>query len=1150
MKKKVIFSFSRKGDVLYGKFLKMMKILSFLMFFAVMHVSASSYSQSARLSLNLKDVSIKQVLTQIEDETEFRFLYSDSKVNVQKRINIDISNQTLERILDQVLEGNNIRYEIVGRQILLSNGRDTNYSAQQIKDLSGRIVDAAGIPLPGVTIVIKGTTNGTISNDQGNYGFSNIPNGTTLVFSFVGMQTLEIAVGNSPVVDVVMMEDAIGIEEVVAVGYGTQKKATLTGAVSSIKNEELVRTKNENVVNMLTGKLPGVRVVQKSSAPGAYDATIDIRGMGDPLFVIDGIPRDKDYFSRMSSEEIESVSVLKDGTAAIYGLRAANGVILVTTKSGESQNGKVDITFNTSSSIQQFLYVPESVGAIDYMTLRNEQNWQDFGKNYLIRTNPIFTNEHFQPYIDGTKQSYNWMDAVFNKTTPQYEHSLSVNGGNEKLRYYFTLGYAKQMGAYKSGDYKSDRWNFRSNIDAQITNRLSARVSLGGIMTKTTQPNGTGWTTYKLAWLVRPDAAMYANDNPEYPNGDTQYLNEGANMIIQTDADYVGYNLSRDRRFNGTLTLSYDIPGIKGLSAKGSYDYAVRLPDYTNYKRAYTLYRYNEDTDTYSSIERNTPSDITRGINFNFDTNMQLGLHYVNSFDNHNFNCFLIYEETNSNWDSFSAYRELLVNSEYLFAGEDKNQQAREGDIGDRASESLIGQFTYDFAGKYMFDFKFRYDGSSRFPKGSRFGFFPAISAGWRLSDESFVKSNLRFLSNLKLRASYGEMGDDSSAGNYPPTTGYNLDGNELGWFFDGALNGGVSASSIPNPDLTWYKIKSYNLALDFGMFNNKLSGTIDVYRRDRSGLLATSSAVIPGTVGASLPQENLNSDRNFGYEISVDYRDRIKDVSYYIGGQLSATKSMRTKWLETPAGNSYDKWRNRTSGRYNDIWWGQESGGMFSSYDEIRNFERPMGQGALPGDWWIEDWNGDGIIDGGDDHPIASYGLPVFNYGISLGASWKNFDLAMDFQGAQGVYVQYAEVLTEALPFGGQNTLTWFMDRWHPLDPSADYFNSNTEWVPGYYPATGHDGRRTGTNGVQNASYVRLKTAELGYTLPKRLVSKVGIKSLRIYLSGYNLLTFTGLENVDPERPGASGGASTSSLDFYNYPVNRTYTIGASLKF
>ena len=462
-------------------------------------------------------------------------------------------------------------------------------------------------------------------------------------------------------------------------------------------------------------------------------------------------------------------------------------------------------------------------------------------------------------------------------------------------------------------------------------------------------------------------------------------------------------------------------------------------------------------------------------------------------------------------------------------------------------SQSFIGRFNYDYSGKYIFNFDFRYDGSSRFPKGSRWGFFPSFSAAWRASEESFIKDNFDFISNLKLRASYGELGDDGSAGNYPPTLGYSL-GNNWGWVFDNVLSSGVSAQAIPNPNLTWYHIKMYNVALDFGILKNKLSGTFELYKRDRTGLLATSDVVVPGTVGANLPQENLNSDRNFGWELSLDYRNKINDFSYSINPQISGTRSMRTDWLEGVATNQYDYWRNRTSGRYNNIWWGTESGGMFTTYDQIRNFERPMGQGTTPGDWWIEDWNEDGA--GGDDHPIATTGLPIFNYGINIGASWKNFDLAMDFQGAYGVYVQYAEVLTEALAFGGQNTLTWFMDRWHPEDPAADYFNPNTKWVSGYYPVTGHDGRRTGDNNVQNASYMRLKTLELGYTLPKNLLSKVGVKNLRVYLSGYNLLTFTGLKNVDPERPGSAGGASTNYIDFYNYPVNRTYTIGASIKF
>ena len=1034
----------------------------------------------------------------------------------------------------------------------------------QTTQVRGVVKDSAsGIPLIGVSVELrsaKGKVAGATTDKNGAYRLHSTTPATRIVFSHTGMGTVEQDISGRNDISISLAPTAASLADVVVVGYSSQKKETLTGAVSVIKGSDMVRTRNENVLNTLTGKLPGVRIVQKSSRPGAYDATIDIRGMGQgnppvpPLFVVDGVVRDKDYFARMSAEEIESISVLKDGSAAVYGLRAGNGVILVTTKTGKAQNGKVDITFNSGVSLQQYLYVPEGVSAPDYMTLRNEQNWQDFGGNYLVRRNPVFTAQQFTPYEDGTKQSYNWMDQVFRKTTPQYNSSLSVNGGTEKMRYYFNLDYTKQDGAYKSGDLKSERWALRSNLDAQITKRLKARVQIGTILTNTTEPNGSGWPTYKATWLTRPDAPFYANDNPAYPNGDNNLLYDGGNQIIQTDADYVGLNTSRDRRYNGTLRLEYDIPGVRGLSAKGLYDYSMRLPDYNNYHRAYNLYRFNPNDTTYSVVPRSVPSTVEKGTSTYYDRTMQAGLYYTNSFKRHNVNGYLVYEQTYNQFDGFSAYREILVESQYLFAGEDNRQRAVGQTPWDRSSKSLIGSVTYDYDKKYLLDFKFRRDGSSRFPEGKRYGFFPSVSAGWRLSEEGFIKNNIAFLSELKLRASYGEMGDDGSAGNYPPTTGYNLSPNTVGWYFGNppVLNGGVTASAIPNPNLTWYKIKSYNAGLDFGFLGNKLTGTVEIYRRDRSGLLATSADVIPGTVGATLPQENLNSDRNFGYELSLAYKNKFKGLSYYVSGQISATKYMRTKWLESPASNSYDKWRNRTADRYQNIWWGNESAGMFTSLQDIHNFTTvPVGQGTLPGDWYLNDWNGDGVVDANDDHPIATMGLPVFNYGISMGASWKNFDIALDWQGAYGVYVQYAEVLTEALSFGGQNTLSWFADRWRPEDPNADYFSTNTKWIPGYYPVTGHDGRRTGSNGVMNASYIRLKTAELGYTFNNfKVLSKAGIKELRLFLSGYNLLTFTGLKGVDPERPGSAGGASTNYIDFYNDPITRTYTAGLKLRF
>ena len=1029
-------------------------------------------------------------------------------------------------------------------------------AALQAQKVTGTVTDAStGEPIAGANIVIDGTTIGVVSDVDGKFTLEINKSDAVIVVSFLGYNSERIVVGTQTTLDVKLVTDIKSLEEVVVVGYGaTQKKATLTGSVASIKNEDLVITKNENVLNMLTGKLPGVRVVQKSAAPGAYNTVIDIRSMGTPLFVIDGVTRDQEYFARMDPSEIDNISVLKDGSAAIYGLRAGNGVVLVTTKRGSAQQGKVDITYTANYSTQQFLYVPEGVSALDYMLLRNESVFQNFNNNYLVRQNPYFTQDQMQPYIDG-KPSYNWMDAVFNKNSPQQQHNLSINGGNDKLRYFMSLGYFTQDGSYSSGDYSSDRWNFRSSVDADITKRLKAKLSLGAILDKTTMPNGTGWSTYKSAWLMRPDAPIYANDNPEYLNGDASVLYDGHNMLAEINSDMVGYNINNRRRFDGSLQLSYDIPGIKGLSAKGSYDYAASLPDATSFRKTYMLYVYNSGNQTYTSTTKNAPSTIERSSNFNFDTNMQLGLHYNNKFGNHNLNSFLIYEEGYSKWDNFSAYRELLVASEYLFAGEDLNQRATGGTPGDRSSKSVIGSLTYDFSGKYLFDFRFRYDGNSRFPKGSQFGFFPSVSAGWRISEENFIKNNFTFISNLKLRASYGEMGDDNAASNYPPTMGYSIapstGSSAMGWMFNNVWNGGIRPQAIPNPNLTWLTIKMYNAAVDFGMLNNKISGTFEIYRRDRTGLLATSSAVVPGTVGATLPQENLNADRNFGWELSMDYRDKISDFNYSVGGQISKTRSMRTDWLETVANNQYHHWRNRTSGRYNDIWWGNESDHMFTTMEEIRTYKLPMGQGATPGDWINNDWNEDGVIDANDDHPIATNGLPKFNYGINLGASWKNIDLTMNFQGAYGVYVQYGELLTSPLSFNGQNTLSYFLDRWRPEDPNADYFSPSTTWIPGFYPVTSHDGRRTGSNLVQNSSYMRLKTLELGYSLPKKIVTKLKIDNFRVYVSGYNLLTFTKLKNADPERGGDNPDVnSTPYVDYYSYPVNKTFTIGASVKF
>ena len=397
--------------------------------------------------------------------------------------------------------------------------------------------------------------------------------------------------------------------------------------------------------------------------------------------------------------------------------------------------------------------------------------------------------------------------------------------------------------------------------------------------------------------------------------------------------------------------------------------------------------------------------------------------------------------------------------------------------------------------------------------------------------------------------ASYGKLGDDRSAGNYPSTiVGYALEPNETGWIFGGNLVNGALPTAIPNPNLTWYTSKTADVGLDLDLWNGKLGVTFDYFNRNRSGLLATSLDLIPGTVGANLPQENLESDRTFGYEIALTHRNKINEFNYFINAQVSSTKSQFVDRVESKAGNSYDNWRNRNSNRYKDIWWGKDYAGQFGSYDQIYNHPTLVTSGTLPGDYYYEDWNGDGLINDADNHPIATYNMPLINYGFNVGGSWRGFDVAMNFQGAAKVYVQYTEVLAGPLQFDG-GALTQFLDRWRPLDGTADLFNPRTQWTSGYYPSTGSP-MAEGTRAVQNASYLRLKTLELGYSFPKEWLQAIKVKNFRIYASAYNLFTWTGLKYSDPEHPGAAGGSSSGEIDVYKYPINKTYNIGASIKF
>ncbi len=1027
----------------------------------------------------------------------------------------------------------------------------TSVMLAQSGTIHGVVTDPQGEPVIGASIKVVGTKRAAVTDINGEFNIQ-ASGSEKLNISYVGSKTAVVAAKNN--LQVVLQDDDNTLSDVVVVGYGTQKKATLMGAVSAITNKEMVVTKNENVVNMLSGKVSGVRITQNSSQPGEYDNNIDIRGMGAPLIVVDGIPRDQAYFSRMDASEIDNVSVLKDASAAIYGVRAANGVILVTTKHGTSSgNDKFELTFSTNYGIQSFLYLPETATAVDHMLLYNEKLYNAFGDNYPYRTKKgVYSYDQMFEYSTGKKQSTNWTKELFDKTSPQQQYNITLNGSSKKIDYFFNLGYLDQMGSYSSHSLNYNRWNFRSNVDARISDRFKVTAMLSGYMDEKNQPYTDIWAVYKKAWTYKPTSVAYVDGNHDYPAYDDQML-ESENPVAAINSNLTGFRQQKRYNFNGSLSLEYKIPHIEGLTARAFYSYDYYTTNNTEFQRTYNLYRKNADG-SMTTYVRNATGKVYRSTDPNWGTVMQLSLNYNRKFGNHSVQGLLLFEETYNTWDNFYAQRETYLDNEYLFAGEEKNQLGSMTSIGDKARRAWIGRINYDYLGRYMVEFACREDGSSSFAKNGRWGFFPSASIGWRVSEEPWMKKMLPFLNNLKLRTSYGKMGDDSSAGTYPPTViGYQIN-KGYGWFYDSSLMPGVTSTGIPNPNLTWYTAKTFNFGVDLDLWNGLLGGTMEFFKRKRDGLLATSQAILPSEVGANLPQENLESDETFGWEFSLTHRNHIRDFHYNVNAQISATKNRWDHKLNSRAGNSMENWyRGAVSGRNKDIWFSVEEGGRYNNYEDIwyHGTTGDLSSGTLPGDYWYKDWNGDGVIDGNDSHPMASYNLPVFNYGLTISADWKGIDLSMNWQGAAGIYNAYDEVFTEVCPFNGGAALDIYKDRWHTANITDDPWNPHTEWIKGYYPATGHSFNSWGT-GIHNTSYIRLKTLEIGYTMPKKWMSIVGVKNLRIYANAYNLLTITGLKNMDPERPGHTGGVngSGSGILFYNYPVNRTFNFGASIKF
>lgn len=1030
-------------------------------------------------------------------------------------------------------------------------------TAQQPITVTGQVTSADdGAALPGVSVLIKGTSLGTSTDADGRYTIEVADGNATLVFSYISYVTQEITVASQSVINVVLVTDNQLLNEVVIVGYGTQQKVTLTGSVASIKGDELLQTRNENPQNMLTGRVAGVRVWQRSAEPGTFSNNFDIRGMGEPLVVIDGIPRTVADFQRLNPNDIDDISVLKDASAAIYGVRAANGVVLVTTKKGTA--GKTTVSYTGSYTIQQPSNMPKLADPFQTMTLYNERSM-----NSIDNPTIIYGPEKFEQYRSGELRSADWNSLIIANTAPQTQHNLSISGGTEKTQYFIGGGFMYQEGFFKSGDLNYNKVNLRSNITTEIATGLKFNINLAGMSDQRNTPYSSAVDIIRNYW--RQGVLFPAYADPENTLLSYEGLDLEQNTVAMMTSDISGFRKYNQKTFQSSAALDFDLGTLsgtlKGLTARAMVSFDYRNDSNTSYRREYNQYMYDEDSDTYISKLYNLSQDNQIRREF-FERKQVLGQFLLN-YDrtigtNHRITGLLGWESQTRQQDNFFAQNNLAFDMEYLLAGTTDAMIAGmwsdPGNLYKVANSAALGRLNYTYAGRYIADIQFRYDGSSKFVEDNQWGFFPSALVAWRVSEEPFFQNitALSFVDQLKIRASYGVTANDDAlnyewyAGYiYPETNSNAASGyyNQFapGYMFDGNFVNGVTLI-VPNEKITWWTAHSFNIGADFQGWNGLFGFSVDYFDRKREGLYARRNGEVPTVVGTGAPLENANSDRQYGIDLELSHRNRIGGLSYRVKAIGTITRREHLVAVQNgPYGNSYSRWRSdNLNNRYQGVQFGYVGDGRYTSWEDIWSYPIYKDRGILPGDYKYEDWNGDGEINGLDERPFAYDQTPWVNFSLSFDATYKNFDLSFLFQGTALGSMQYREPLYNIWGTNGGGTLTQYLDRWHPVDPTADPYDPETQWVSGYYGYTGNYPFENSTFNRVSTAYLRLKSIELGYNLPKRNPSSS--LNVRVFANAYNLFTITGVKFVDPEHPDDELGRM--------YPLNKTYTVGLTVGF
>ena len=998
--------------------------------------------------------------------------------------------------------------------------------AAQTLTVTGTVIDHEGEPIIGASVMVKGSAIGTATDLNGNYTI-NVPSDGVLIFRYVGYVPQEIHVNGQKTIDVTLHEDTASLDEVVVVGYGVQKKATLTGSVSSVGGEDIKKVSAANLSNTLAGKTAGIIANTRSGEPGEDGATITIRGKGtlgdtSPLIIVDGIA-DRS-FSRLNPNDIESISVLKDASAAIYGARAANGVILVTTKRGKE--GKVRVTYDGSYTMAQPTRIPQMLNSYEYATYRNEYDSDSRHDSPGLTFNETAL-QHYKDRDDLDRfPDTNWWNETAKKWASRTTHSLAVSGGNDRVSFYSSFQYMWQDALYRKSAQDYSQFQLTSNVDAKITKAITFSLDILGRQEK--RNRGIYTTEYLFDKLL----TMFPGAAPYYSNGLPRVGYDGItnnSTVMVTDAP--GYNRFTYNILNFKPKVRVDLDVItKGLYAEGyaALDYSFNYGKQLN--RPYDLYslengEYVNKRDMTGKISVNDWADRSSNITWN----VRLG--YTRQFNEvHNVNAFVAYEENRYTFHSLSGYRTNFISDHLddLFAGSDVPEDKDNNGYSLATSRrNVFGRINYDYDGKYLAEVTMRYDGSMNFAKHRRWGFFPAFSAGWVISSERFFEGASRAVNFLKLKFSWGKMGNDNITP-YQFVSQYKFD--DTGAYFgDGAdakINKAFYLSRVANPFVTWESARTMNVGFTANFLNNMFSLDFDWFRSVREDILWYRNASIPYFTGMKLPSENLGKVTNTGIEIVATYRGNAGDFSWNITGNFTYARN-KVNYIDEAA--STPAWQ-RQEGSPIDGMTIYKAIGIYQTQEEVDN--TPHIAGAGPGDLIYQDTNGDGVITWDDAVRFDYSPTPRIIYGFTLAGEWKGIDLNIFFQG-QG---QAKELVQPTM-----NMAKDFYDgRWRLGNTEEE--NLNARWPKAFIGQTYADQ----WNGVQSTwwlrsvNFLRLKSLELGYTFPRKWMTRAGIDMLRLYFNASNLFTIDNFKIADPEVANA----------ITSYPLQRSLTFGVAITF